>query len=419
MIRFHNTLREAFFPMKLLSYLCLLFICLGGVSRATSPYGTQLASFGFGTTDIARDNVRDRVYCTVPAQNSVAVIDSTSLQVLATIFTGSEPNALAESPDGTKLYVGHLGTTAQGVVVIDLSSLSVVSSFATTNPVSDIAVGNGVVYTLEVDNDYWPGSAIRAYNTSDGSVIAGSLSTYSGGVTVYGGVLALSPDGKTLYYYETGLSPSSWYQINVTSWPGTSVLSSEFGENGQGLALSADGQYITFVSGYPYEVNKFQASDPAVSLGQFNTGPYPRGATYSPDDNTLFTNHTSGQIDVWNANTYVQTATITTGSDQLIELQTGRTGKVLFAGDSTSLYAYYVGPTSGGGPINTQINNAVEIRWDSTYGSLYQVQWTGVLGGSTWYNLGGQIVGNGLTMSVFDTTRGSLLKFYRVQQVSQ
>ncbi len=232
--------------MKFLSIFFSLVFLAGGVCRA--GYGSQLQSFGFGTTDIVRDNTRDRVYCTVPAQNSVAVIDSDSLQVLATIFTGSQPNALAESADGTQLYVGHLGTTAQGVVVIDLNSLSVVRSIATSGPVSDLAVGNGVVYTVE-EGDPWWDSAICAYRVSDGSAISGSLSTYSGGVEVYGGVLAISPDGKTLYYYQTGLSPSSWYRINVTSWPGTSVQSGEFGSNGQGLALSADGQYITFVSG--------------------------------------------------------------------------------------------------------------------------------------------------------------------------
>jgi DNA-binding beta-propeller fold protein YncE len=394
--------------MKFLSLFFSLIFLAGGVCRA--GYGSQLQSFGFGTTDIVRDNTRDRVYCTVPAQNSVAVIDSDSLQVLATIFTGSQPNALAESADGTQLYVGHLGTTAQGVVVIDLNSLSVVRSIATTNPVHDLAVGNGVVYTVE--------AAICAYRISDGSAISGSLSTYSGGVDVYGGVLAISPDGKTLYYFQTGLSPSSWYRINVASWPGTTVQSGQFGSNGQGLALSADGQYITFVSGAPYEVNKLQASNPTVSLGQFNTGAYPRGATYSPDGNTLFTNHTSGLIDVWNANTYVETTTLATNSQQFTELQCDRLGKVLFAGNSTALYAYYVGSSGGGGSLNVQINNAVEIRWDSVSGSLYQVQWTGILQGGTWYNLGGQIVGNGLTMSVFDTTRGNQFKFYRVQPVS-
>jgi YVTN family beta-propeller protein len=395
--------------MKILRLLCFFFLLSGGLCRA--GFGTALQSYNFGTADIVRDTVRDRVYCAVPSQNSVVVIDSDSLQVLATIFTGSQPNALAESPDGSTLYVANLGSSAQGVTVVDLPTLTVTRSIATTSPVTDVAAAAGTIYTIE-------GSAIRAYKASDGTALSGSLSTYQGGVSVYGGTLAVSADGRTLYYYQSGLSPSSWYLINVNSWPGTLTQSGTFGSNGESMALSADGQYVTFVSGAPYQVDKLQASNPTVVLGVFSTGPYPRAATYSRDGNTLFTNHTSGTIDVWNANTYLQTSSITT-TGQPLDLQCDRQGRVLFAGTSTSLTAYYIGSSGSGTPMNVQINPAVEIRWDSVSGSLYQVEWRSVLSGSsTWYNLGGQIVGNGLTMSLFDTARDSLTKFYRVVLVS-
>ena len=128
--------------------------------------------------------------------------------------------------------------------------------------------------------------------------------------------------------------------------------------------------------------------------------------------------HSSGHIDVWNANTFVKTSEITTTGEP-DDLECDRSGRVLFAGTSTALKAYFVDTATSGTNLNIQINNAVEIRWNSTAGSLYQVQWAYVLDVNTvWFNFGGQILGNGLTMSIFDTTRDSRSKFYRVQLVS-
>jgi YVTN family beta-propeller protein len=392
--------------MKISSLLSILVILSVDFCRAN--FGAELKSYGFGTSDIVRDEHRDRVYCAVPAQNSVVVIDSESLQVLATIFTGSQPAGLDISADGTKLYVANQGSTTQGIAVIDLETLTIARHIETTTAPYDVAIGNGTVYSLE--------GTIRAYSASDGALLAGAL---GGAVSVYGGILEISPDGNTLYYYQTGLSPSSWYRINVTSWPGVPVQSGQFGSNGQDMALSADGQWLTFASGAPYSINKLQASNPTASLGQMNTGPYPRAVTYSPDGNYLFAVHTSGHIDVWNANTFVQLPQISTVGEPH-DLECDRKGKSFFAGTGSSLRAYYIGTDTSGGTVDVDINHAVEIRWSSAFGSLYQVEWRSQLGGdSSWYNLGGPVLGNGLTMSVFDTTRGSRFKFYRVTRLSQ
>lgn len=395
--------------MKILTVLCVFVLSLANICRAA--FGTELKVYSFGTADIVRDDVRDRVYCAVPAQNSVVVIDSESLQILATIFTGSQPNGLSVSADGTKLYVANQGSTTQGIAVIDLATLTITQHIATTQAPRDVAVGNGTLYTLE-------SSSIRAYNASTGALLSGALSSSQGGIFVYGGALEISPDGNTLYFFQTGLSPSSWFRINVTSWPGAKLQEGQFGSNGQAMTLSADGQFITFASGSPYYINKLQASNPTVSLGQMDTGAFPRAAAYSPDGNYLFAVHTSGHIDVWNANTFVQLPQISTVGEPRV-LKCDRRGKVFFAGTTTELRAYYIGTDNVDAPLNLAINPAVEIRWDSVAGSLYQVEWRSQLGGNaTWYSLGGPILGNGLTMSVFDTTRGNQAKFFRVTKLS-
>jgi YVTN family beta-propeller protein len=389
-------------------WLCLVLLFLASVSGAVFGADSAIATYAFGASSIVRDDTRDRVYVAIPTQNSVAVIDSGSLQLLATVFVGSQPSALSVSTDGSVLYVALSGSSNPGIVVLDLSSLSVVRSITTTAAVRSIAVSSSTIYSLE-------SSAIRAYNTSDGTALSGQM-TNQGGLSIYGGLMKISPDLSTLYYYQTGLSPSSWFRINLASWPGTVAQSGQWGSNGQDMALSADGQWITFASGSPYSVSKLKATDPTVSVGLLNTGAYPHAVTYSPDGNTIFTAHQSGSIDVWNANTYVQTSTIvTTGEPDCLKVD--RKGLVLFAGTTTGVRAYYIGSSSGT-PINAQINHAVEITWNSTYGNLYQVEWSNAPNGPNWYSLGGQTLGNGLTMSVFDTTRGASTKFYRVRQVS-
>ena len=388
---------------------CLI---LASAVIALAGYGSELASFSFGTSDIVRDNFRDRVYCSVPSQNSVVVIDSESLAVLATIFTGSSPAGMGISPDGSRLYVANSGETQNGITVLDLSNLTIARYISTTGNPTDVAVGAGVVYCLE------GGDSIRAYNTDTGAPLSGKLSTYSGGVSVYSGLLEISPDRKTLYYFQNGSSPSTWYQIDVSSWPGTCKKSGNPGGNGSDMAISADGNFVCFAWGSPYSISKWKADDPSVSLGTMATGAYPRAVDFSVDGNSIFTVHTSNHIEVWDANTFVKTNDITTVGD-VRDLECDRKGKVLFAGTNTSLKAYYVSSAPPAQSVQAEINNAVEIRWDSNPGTLYQVQWTMQLTGTTtWFALGGPIVGTGLKLSVYSTLRDATSKFYRVQVVT-
>ena len=63
---------------------------------------------------------------------------------------------------------------------------------------------------------------------------------------------------------------------------------------------------------------------------------------------------------------------------------------------------------------NLSIWTAVELGWNSSTNYLYQVQWSTNLISSNWFNLGAPIQGNGTTNYLFDTTRTSPKKYYRV-----
>ena len=64
--------------------------------------------------------------------------------------------------------------------------------------------------------------------------------------------------------------------------------------------------------------------------------------------------------------------------------------------------------------LTINIDHAVEIWWPSVAGQLYHVQWASQLAPTNWSDLGSPVPGNGTTNSVFDSTRHSEKRFYRV-----
>jgi hypothetical protein len=65
-------------------------------------------------------------------------------------------------------------------------------------------------------------------------------------------------------------------------------------------------------------------------------------------------------------------------------------------------------------PIGASIWPAVEVCWSTDTNHSYQVQWRSALDSNTWFDFGPLISGDGSIKSVFDSTRGSGRKFYRV-----
>jgi hypothetical protein len=57
---------------------------------------------------------------------------------------------------------------------------------------------------------------------------------------------------------------------------------------------------------------------------------------------------------------------------------------------------------------------AIELGWFSDTNQTYQVQWRSELDTNTWFDFGLPVLGNGTTNFLFDTTRTSPKRFYRV-----
>ena len=73
------------------------------------------------------------------ANGTVAVIDTATDTVVATISVGILPEAVAITPDGTRAYVANTGTST--VSVIDTASLNVVSTIRVGKSPWGVAIG--------------------------------------------------------------------------------------------------------------------------------------------------------------------------------------------------------------------------------------------------------------------------------------
>jgi hypothetical protein len=61
------------------------------------------------------------------------------------------------------------------------------------------------------------------------------------------------------------------------------------------------------------------------------------------------------------------------------------------------------------------IYSAVEVNWLALPNVNYQVQWSSDLSSTNWQSLGAPVTGAGTNVSIFDSTRYSSKRFYRVQ----
>lgn len=315
------------------------FVGLVGLTASLNAgafFGDLVAEFEFGASKFARDDARGRLYVTIEEENSLAVIDIATLELVDKFFVGSSPLGLAMSPDGSRLYVATSGASSLGVV--DLETLALLSPIELPDAPTDVRAG----------------VKERIYAMPDGMVVDAASGDYLGSfpfqLHVSGDFLELSPDGSTLYVADRGTSPASLYQLDISvDNPLEPALLWEddhgsLGSNGQDLALSHHGEYISIAVGSgndQYDIFKMRTSDFAV-LGSFETGAYPREVTYSPDGETVYTVHTRGQIEAFDARTFLQRDFIPTPNEESSELITDRLSRLLFAAFPGHLRVYEV-----------------------------------------------------------------------------
>ncbi len=292
-----------------------------------AAFGDILAQYSFSASSLVMSPTQPHIYATIQSQNAVAIINTNTLVVESTIFVGSGPTNLAFSPDGLKAYIA--ASTSSFVVVFDTQTRMVTNSFVLPEHPQDVVFANqNRLFVLGQNN-------IFQIDATTGAPTGPSISIF-----IYSGSLEISPDRNTLYYGDYGLSPSTMYKYDISGVTPVLLMQTPFGtvgSNGQALTLSHDGSFICYAVGSGnnnYDIAKFRTSDFA-ELGSFNTGPYPRQIGFSSDDLVAYAVHTDGEINVFNANTFLSIGTISASGQASGALTVDSTGRYLFAAYDT------------------------------------------------------------------------------------
>jgi YVTN family beta-propeller protein len=305
--------------------VALLLAC---VPNAEAAFGDIVAQYNFPASSFVMSPTQALMYATIPSQNSIAIINTNTLAVEDTVFVGSGPVNLAFSPDGSHAYIAN--STSNFVAVFDTQTRTVIDSFLLPEQPQDVVFGSL--------NRLWVlgGTQIFQIDATTGASTGPSISNPP---YIYSGALEISPDRSTLYYADYGLCGATMYKMDVSGTNPVVLLQTPAGCNGEDLSLSHNGNFICFATGAGqnlYDIAKFRTSDFA-SMGSFNTGPYPQGVVFSPDDLVVYASvHTLPGIIAFDANTFLSQGTMS-GPDVASKLAVDSTGRYLFAG----YYVYY------------------------------------------------------------------------------
>jgi YVTN family beta-propeller protein len=315
---------------------CSAFISLTffGLASAQAGFGTLEKTYpDWGVSKFVLHPNLPYIFASINTHDSVAMINTNTLNVEQLIPVGSRPHGLAIAPDGSELYVAN--SNSKSISVINTSSRSVVRDLMFTSFVSDVEVGaDGRLYVQGQDE-------LMQIHPSTGASVGPSFGSF-----VYSGELEISPGKDRLYYADYGLSPSSIYQYDITQNTPSLLWESghgDSGSNGQDLQISHDGSFISYPCGAGqggYKIAKYRTSDMAI-VGSFDTSAYPREIAFSPDDAVAYTVNESYSIKTWSTSTFSSLGTIPvagTNVGEVSELFVDRTGQHLFAAYSDTYY---------------------------------------------------------------------------------
>ncbi len=234
--------------MKLLfPTLCLALAAnfLSPTSSVQAQSGIPLKTFNLKAGKLLLDPTRPRLYATLPADNSIAVIDTGTNTVTTTFFIGSNPVDLAISQDGTRLYVANKGSTSAAIGVVNLETLTTLTSLPA--PFAPSAVAAGLDNRLYVLSSTFSTNGIAQIDATTGV----SQATFGPRPRTRGASSRSSPDRGTLFG-DSGSSPSRWHRLMSPPprpVPRTKPILTAPASNGECLTISHNGQFFVFPNG--------------------------------------------------------------------------------------------------------------------------------------------------------------------------
>jgi YVTN family beta-propeller protein len=137
---------------------------------------SAVTRFGFGVSHFVEDPNTSLVYATETANNSVAVIDATTLNLVTEIPVGSQPRGIAISNNGSTVYVADSG--ANQIDAIDTATM------AAGTPILLPAGQQPTAVEVGTNNRLWvqTGGGIEQIDATTGASTGPNLSSGSGQV---------------------------------------------------------------------------------------------------------------------------------------------------------------------------------------------------------------------------------------------
>ena len=291
------------------------------------PRDNRQATFPMGALRFLAHPDQPYVFATIPASNSLAIFNTNTLRMEANFFVGSRPLGLALSNDGNSLYIAN--STSNYISVVDWKARRISNRILISQVPYDVEVGkDGRLFVLA-------NQSLTQIDPQSGREVGPRFPVH-----VYSGELAISRDQNRLYYGDYGLSPASLYQFDITTnapqllWESDHGVTS--GDNGQAVAISSDGAFVSYAAGYGqlgYRIAKYNTTNMAIE-GTFDTGPYPHEIAFSPDGMSAFAMHTYEEIDVFDTATFLPKRSIATNFEMTfdgLELIVDASGQNIFA----------------------------------------------------------------------------------------
>ncbi len=231
-----------------------------------------------------------RAYVTISAHNydSVAVIDTASMQVVANHPIDDVASDVAVSPDGTRIYVGRTGSNV---------GLAVINTFGRTH---NVALADGAGRTVDAVR-VSPNGRLVYVATSD--ALSGTLHVVDAGKgRVIGEVAIASPIRDVALSYDGGLA----YVAGFDSHWGGSVyvvdtaineITAKVGIGGapMQMALSADGARL-YIADYEHVAVMCTETNSVIDI--LSVTAEPSCVAVSPDSTRLYIADHSGAITV-------------------------------------------------------------------------------------------------------------------------
>jgi YVTN family beta-propeller protein len=241
-----------------------------------------------------------KAYVGLFKDNAVAVLDTSTRQVLRTIPVPAGPHGLVITPDGAKVFVSSDG--ASTVSVIDTATDTIVDAIDVGQTPHGLAISPDGREVL-----------VAGFGTNQAELLDTSTDQIVGRVPIpQPHNSAISPDGRRAYVGSQQQGATALIAVDLTSM--TQIGSVPLDKSPRALSFSPDGRWVYFTVAGSDAVQVLDAARNEV-VDQIPVGVSPHLPTFTPDGQLgLVVAQGPGELDLLDPGSKTETAAIAVGA---------------------------------------------------------------------------------------------------------